>query len=162
MGLLSRKRRAIAWVSAGSVPLPLALGFVLGSLLSTSLMGGAGDRVTFAMFIGVAVAVSALPLIAKTLLDMGLLHRNVGQIIMGSAAVSDIVGWLLLSVVSAMAKFGLRMGVVLESVGYLVLVLVIVAFLARPLIGQILRTAGRSADESSISPSSWCWLGSPR
>jgi Kef-type K+ transport system membrane component KefB len=92
LALLGRKRRAIGLVSMGSVLLPLALGFALGFLLPGSLMGGTGGRTTFALFIGVAVAVSALPVIAKTLFDMGLLHRNVGQIIVGSAAVSDIVG----------------------------------------------------------------------
>jgi len=152
LGLLSRRRRAITWVSAGSVLLPLALGFALGLVLPGSLMGKAGDRPTFALFMGVAVAVSALPVIAKTLLDMGLLHRNVGQIIIGSAAVSDIIGWLLLSMVSAMATFGLRMGVVVESVGYLLLVLAVTAFVARPLIRRILRPVERSeARELSVS-----------
>lgn len=152
LGLLSRKRRAITCVSAGSVLLPLALGFALGFVLPGSLMGAASDRVTFALFMGVAVAVSALPVIAKTLLDMGLLHRNVGQIIIGSAAVSDIIGWLLLSMVSAMATFGLRLGVVVESVGYLLLVLTSTAFLARPLIRRILRPVEHSAGrELSLS-----------
>lgn len=152
LGLLVRRRRAIAWVSAGSVLLPLALGFGLGFVLPAAMLGNAGDRPTFALFMGVAVAVSALPVIAKTLLDMGLLHRNVGQIIIGSAAVSDIVGWLLLSVVAAMATFGLQMGVVAESVGYLLLVLAVAAFVARPLIRRILQPVERAAGrELSIS-----------
>jgi len=145
LGLLRRKRQAIGLVSVSSVLLPLALGFGLGFGLPDSLMGEDGHRGTFALFIGVAVAVSALPVIAKTLLDMGLLHRNVGQIIVGAAAVSDIVGWLLLSIVSAMATHGLRAGVVIESVGYLLVVLVVAVFLARPLAARVLRTAERSA-----------------
>ncbi|MFI7099208.1 cation:proton antiporter [Streptomyces sp. NPDC050161] len=152
LGLLKRKRRAISWVSAGSVLLPLIIGFVLSLLLPDALMGKASDRLTFGLFMGVAVAVSALPVIAKTLLDMGLLHRNVGQIIIGAAAVSDIIGWLLLSVVSAMASFGFRIGVLMESVGYLILVLLITAYVARPLIGRLLRTVERSSGrEVSLS-----------
>lgn len=142
LALLGRKRRAIGLVSMGSVLLPLALGFALGFLLPGSLMGGTGGRTTFALFIGVAVAVSALPVIAKTLFDMGLLHRNVGQIIVGAAAVSDIVGWLLLSIVSAMATHGLRAGVVVESVAYLLVVLA-VTVVARPLVKRVLRPAER-------------------
>ncbi|WP_255410602.1 cation:proton antiporter [Amycolatopsis sp. CA-126428] len=83
-------------------------------------------------------------MIAKTLLDMRLLHRNVGQVIIGAAAISDIVGWLLLSVVSAMVTKGLRAGMVLESVGYLVAVLVFTLVAARPLVRSLLRPAGRS------------------
>ncbi|MFB7211618.1 cation:proton antiporter [Streptomyces sp. NPDC056255] len=145
LGLLRRKRQAIGLVSVTSVLLPLALGFALGLVLPGSLMGGEGDRGTFALFIGVAVAVSALPVIAKTLLDMGLLHRNVGQIIVGAAAVSDIVGWLLLSIVSAMVTNGLRTGVVVESVGYLLVVLAVAVLLARPLAARVLRPAEGSA-----------------
>ncbi|MFE6052605.1 cation:proton antiporter [Kitasatospora sp. NPDC056446] len=146
LGLLSRKRVAITWVSLGSVLLPLALGIGLGFLLPASMLGTAGDRSTFALFIGVAVAVSALPVIAKILIDMRLLHRNVGQVIIGAAAVSDILGWLLLSVVSAMATAGFRFSVVAESVGYLLIVLAVTAFLARPLIGRLLRPIERASN----------------
>ncbi|MFJ6842726.1 cation:proton antiporter [Streptomyces griseoluteus] len=146
LGLLRRERRAVAWVSAGSVLLPLALGVGLGFLLPASLLGSNGDRPTFALFIGVAIAVSALPVIAKTLLDMGLMHRNVGQLIIGAAAVSDILGWLLLSVVSAMATAGFRAGVLARSVAALLLVLALTAFVARPLIGRLLRRTERSGN----------------
>ncbi|OIK28191.1 cation:proton antiporter [Streptomyces malaysiense] len=139
LGLLRRERRTVGLVSVGSVLLPLALGFALGLLLPVSMAGGAGGEVTFALFIGVAVAVSALPVIAKTLLDMGLLHRDVGQMIVGSAAVSDIVGWLLLSVVSAMATHGLRAGVLAESAGCLLLVLAATVLVLRPLAARVLR-----------------------
>lgn len=150
LGLLRRRRRAIGLVSAGSVLLPLAFGVALGTLLPDSLMGGAGGHGTFALFIGVAVAVSALPVIAKTLLDMGLLHRNVGQMIIGAAAVSDIVGWLLLSIVSAMATHGLRAGVVAESVGRLLIVLAATVLVLRPLAVRVLRPT-RHAQQPGFS-----------
>ncbi len=144
LGLIRRRRGQLAVVSLGSVLLPLAAGFGLGFLLPGSLMAPAADRHAFALFVGVAVAVSALPVIAKTLLDMRLLHRNVGQVIIGAAAISDIVGWLLLSVVSAMVTKGLRAGMVLESVGYLVAVLVFTSVAARPIVRLLLRQAERS------------------
>ncbi|MGV4985722.1 cation:proton antiporter [Streptomyces sp. NRAIS4] len=153
LALLRRKRVAIAWVSVGSVVLPLALGIGLGFVLPGSLMGENGDRPIFALFIGVAIAISALPVIAKTLLDMKLMHRHVGQVIIGAAAFSDILGWLLLSIVSAMATAGFRAGVAVESVGYLLLVLAATVFLARPLIAKVLRPIERSAngDDFGIS-----------
>lgn len=148
LGLLRRKRVAIGWVSMGSVLFPLALGVGLGFLLPASVMGEGADRTTFALFIGVAIAVSALPVIAKTLMDMGLLHRNVGQVIVGAAAVSDVLGWMLLSVVSAMATASFRLIVVAESVGYLLIVLAVTVFLARPLIGRVLRPIESSAEST--------------
>jgi Kef-type K+ transport system membrane component KefB len=152
LDLLRRKRTAIGYVSLGSVALPLVLGFGLGFLLPGSLMGPASDELTFALFFGVAIAVSALPVIAKTLFDMNLLHRNVGQLIIGSAAVSDIVGWVLLSVVSAMATKGLGFGVIAESVGYMLAVMVFTLVVARPLIRYVLRWAeGSSHPDAGVA-----------
>jgi Kef-type K+ transport system membrane component KefB len=144
LGLIRRKGRAIGWVSAGSVLLPLALGIGLGFLLPGSLIAPSADRSTFALFIGVAIAVSALPVIAKTLLDMRLLHRDVGQLIVGAAAISDIVGWLLLSVVSAMVVSGAGPGMILQTVGYLFAALAIAVLVVRPMARGVLRHTERS------------------
>ncbi|MEU1126574.1 cation:proton antiporter [Streptomyces sp. NPDC005899] len=140
--LFRRKGRAIGYVSAGSVLLPLALGIGVGLVVPATLRGPEADRATFALFMGIAVAISALPVIAKTLLDMRLLHRDVGQLIIGSAAVSDIVGWLLLSIVSAMAATGVEAGPVVRTVAYLIAVLAFTAVVGRPLARAVLTRAG--------------------
>ncbi|MET9611137.1 cation:proton antiporter [Streptomyces sp. NPDC006512] len=144
LGLLRRSGRAIGFVSAGSVLLPLALGIGLGYLAPASLMAPGADRTAFALFMGVAIAVSALPVIAKTLLDMRLLHRDVGQLIVGAAAVSDVVGWMLLSIVSAMVVTGVQAGLVAQAAGHLVAVLVFAAVVARPVARHVLRRANRT------------------
>lgn len=142
--LIRRRRRAISCVSLGSVVLPLALGVALGFLLPASLMAPDADRGAFALFMGVAIAVSALPVIAKTLLDMRLLHRDVGQLIVGSAAISDIVGWLLLSVVSAMVVVGARLGMIMQTVGCLAAALAIALFVVRPVARRVLQHTERA------------------
>jgi Kef-type K+ transport system membrane component KefB len=144
LGLIRRHGRAIGYVSAGSVLLPLALGVGLGFLLPDSLMAPGAHRTAFALFAGVAIAVSALPVIAKTLLDMGLLHRDVGQLIIGAAAISDIVGWLLLSIVSAMAVAGARIGLLTQTIGSLAGVLAFAVLVARPVARVVLRGTERS------------------
>ena len=82
-------------------------------------------RAVFALFLGVAMCVSAIPVIAKVLLEMRLLHRDIGQLIINAAAVDDIVGWFLLAVVSAMATTGARAGALSRSALYLVGVIVV-------------------------------------
>ncbi|MEU6540682.1 cation:proton antiporter [Streptomyces sp. NPDC047000] len=142
--LLRDRRAAVTSVSVGSVLLPLVAGTALGFVLPGELRGEHGGRTTFALFIGVAVAVSALPVIAKTLLDMRLLHRDVGQLIIGAAAVSDIAGWLLLSVVSATATAGFHAGTAVRAVGGLILILVVTMWVARPVTARVLRLVERS------------------
>jgi Kef-type K+ transport system membrane component KefB len=144
--LVRRKGMTAGRVSAGGLLVPLGLGIGLGFLLPASLIPAGTDRAVFAMFMGVAMGVSAIPVIAKTLLEMRLLHRNIGQLIVSAAAVDDILGWLLLSVVSALAVTGLVAGQVALSVGSLVLILILTVVVGRPVVKATLRLAGRSSE----------------
>ncbi|MFD8561031.1 cation:proton antiporter [Streptosporangium canum] len=141
--LVRRRGVTAARISLAGVAIPLGLGVAVGLLLPASLVPGSADRSTFALFLGVAMGVSAIPVIAKTLMEMRLLHRNIGQLILCAVTVDDIVGWLLLSVVSAMATTGVRAGSIALSIGYVAAVIA-VAVLARPLVRAALRAADRS------------------
>ncbi|MGM1058353.1 cation:proton antiporter [Saccharothrix sp. Mg75] len=146
MGLVRRKGRTAAWVSAGGLFIPLALGVAVGMVLPASLLAGDTERLVFALFLGVAMCVSAIPVIAKTLLEMKLLHRNIGQLTVSAAAVDDVVGWSLLSVVSAMATAGMRAGHVALTIGSLAAVLVVALVLGRPVVKVGLTWANKSSD----------------
>ena len=151
LGLMRRRAGTTAWVSTTAVVLPLVAGVALGLVLPADLIGAGAERVPFAAFVGVALCVSAVPVIAKTLLDMRLLHRDFGQLIMGSATVSDLVGWLLLSIVSAMATVGVRASNVLLPVAFTAGIVVVCLTVARPVVGQVLRLAGRTRDQGVVT-----------
>ncbi|MET1073837.1 MAG: cation:proton antiporter, partial [Umezawaea sp.] len=146
LGLVRRKGKTAAWVSMGGLLIPLGLGFAVGLVLPTSLIAGGTERNVFALFLGVAMCVSAIPVIAKVLLEMRLLHRNIGQLIISSAAVDDIVGWSLLSIVSAMATTGLRAGQVAFTLGCLVVVALVAVLIGRPVVRKGLTFAAKSED----------------
>ncbi|MEU6665850.1 cation:proton antiporter [Streptomyces sp. NPDC046727] len=142
-GLVRKRGVTAARVSIAGLVLPLGLGIATGFALSGVLMPDGVDSKVFAFFLGVAMCVTAIPVIAKTLLDMKLLHRDIGQLILSAGVVDDIVGWFLLSVVSAMATAGLTAGVVATSVLYPVGVVLFALLIGRPLVGAALRWAGR-------------------
>jgi Kef-type K+ transport system membrane component KefB len=146
LGLVRRKGVAAAWVSAGGLLVPLGTGIGLGLVLPSTLRAADTDRAVFALFLGVALCVSAIPVIAKTLLDLRLLHRDIGQLIVSAAAVDDVVGWLLLSLVSALATTGLLAGQLALSVISLVAVLVLTVVVGRPVVDATLRLCGRSSE----------------
>lgn len=146
LGALRRRRASTLRVSGGGLFLPLASGIALGFALPAGLVAEGTDRAVFAGFVGVAMCVSAIPVVAKTLLDMNLLHRDVGQLIVGAAAVDDIVGWLLLSVVSAAATTGAAVGAVSWSVATLILALAGAWVIGRPLTDRLLRATDRSPE----------------
>lgn len=148
LGLVRRRGVTAARISIAGLVVPLGLGVALGFQLPGSLVPGGTDRGTFALFVGVAMGVSAIPVIAKTLMELRLLHRNIGQLTLSAAMVDDIAGWLLLSVVSAMATTGVAAGDIGLSLGW-VAVVIAAAFLLRPVVRAGLRATARSRDNGA-------------
>ncbi|MFD7275474.1 cation:proton antiporter [Streptomyces sp. NPDC059862] len=146
LGMLRRRRGVIVKVSLGGLLIPMILGVAAGFLVPRALLGDSAERPVFALFLGVALSVSAIPVIAKTLSDMRLMHRNVGQLTLASAAVSDAVGWFLLSLVSTMAIGTLDAAeaalAVLSLAGFVVAML----FVGRPLVRWVMQRVNRAGD----------------
>jgi Kef-type K+ transport system membrane component KefB len=146
IGLIRRHGLTALRISLAGLFLPLGLGVGVGLLLPAALVPDGADRTVFALFLSVAMCVSAIPVIAKLLLDMNLLHRGVGQLTLMAGMVDDGVGWFLLSVVSVMATGGLRPGTVVVAVLSPLGVVVFAALIGRPLVRIALRAAARSAE----------------
>jgi Kef-type K+ transport system membrane component KefB len=146
LAVIRRRGAPVAWVSAGGLLLPLGLGIGLGLLLPATLLPKPAERPAFALFLGVAMGVSAIPVIAKTLLEMRLLHRDIGQMIICAAAANDVAAWFLLSVASAMATTGLRASRVAGSVAALLATLAFVVFVGRPVAHRVLALSARARE----------------
>jgi Kef-type K+ transport system membrane component KefB len=144
--LIRRRRGVVTRVGAGGLLVPLALGFGAGWVLPARLLGDGTNRLTFAVFMGVALCVSAIPVIAKTLSDMRLLHRDLGQLTLAVAAIDDAVGWFLLSLVSTMAVTSLQPGGVALSAAFLVGFVLLAVVVGRPLVRLAMRAAARSGE----------------
>lgn len=87
-------------VALGSVAVPLGL----GALLGWGLLARRPDvnPAAFVLFLGTAMAVTALPVLARILADRGLVDRPVGGLALACAAVDDVLAWTLLAVVTAL------------------------------------------------------------
>ncbi|WP_221349903.1 cation:proton antiporter [Streptomyces beigongshangae] len=141
--LVRRQGTRAVRVSAAGLLLPLALGVGLGYLLPKSLHAPGADPTVFALFVGVAMCVSAIPVIARTLIDMKLIHRDVGQMILVAGTVDDTVGWVLLSLITAMSTAGLGAGQVLLALGKVALLLLVTMTLGRLCVGAAMRASAR-------------------
>ena len=78
--------------------------FIIGFIISYSFPGimGLTDpnmKIIYSLFIGTALSISALPVIAKTLLDMNLLQTKIGSTIIASAMFNDVIGWLIFALI---------------------------------------------------------------
>ncbi|WP_374196840.1 cation:proton antiporter [Streptomyces sp. ISL-100] len=146
--LVRRRGRTALRVSLSGLVIPLALGIALGYPLAKILYTGTADTTVFALFLGVAMCVSALPVIAKTLMDMNLIHRNVGQLTLVAGVVDDAFGWFMLSVVSAMAVGGLTTGKVAIALVSLLLVVLVAVVVGRPVVRAVLRLSNGSEERT--------------
>ncbi len=144
--LIRRRAGTVATVTMGGLLLPLGLGVATGLLVPAALLAATDQRVMFAFFLGVAMAVSAVPVIAKTLTDMRLMHRDVGQLILAAASLDDAMAWFMLSLISSMAVSALTVGNVLASLLNLVLFIVAAALIGRPVVRRAMRWANAQSD----------------
>jgi Kef-type K+ transport system membrane component KefB/mannitol/fructose-specific phosphotransferase system IIA component (Ntr-type) len=94
-GVTRRARPALA-VAVGGMILPMLVGASLG-WLAPGVLGWEGHqpRWLFALFLGTALCISALPVIARTLLDLGVYRSDLGMTVMTAAVLNDVAGWLL-------------------------------------------------------------------
>jgi len=104
-----RQGRAVFYVAAGGQILPFALAFGLAYLVPSLFQRG--DTVALlpqALFIGTAMSITAVPVISKTLMDLGLYRTDFGMVIVASAMLNDILGWILFAIV--LSTMGMRSG----------------------------------------------------
>jgi Kef-type K+ transport system membrane component KefB len=100
-----RQGRSALFVSFLGVIFPFVTGFLAADWFPRFLGAEpAANRLIFALFVGTALSISALPVIARTLMDLGLLQSEMGVVVMSSAMFDDLVGWILFGVVLGMMR----------------------------------------------------------
>ena len=102
----------------GSMILPFASGFALAWFLPHwfSVTAGGPTHFLFSLFLGTAMAISALPVIARILLDMNLLKTEIGSVIIASAVFNDVVGWIVFSFILSLVGQNKGSGSVVFSI----------------------------------------------
>jgi Kef-type K+ transport system membrane component KefB/mannitol/fructose-specific phosphotransferase system IIA component (Ntr-type) len=98
LGMVKRRGKNALLVALLGVAVPMLGGFLYGHVAPESVIGSSGQRNLFALFMGVALSISALPVIAKTLLDLGLFKTDVGLLVMTVAMFDDLIGWIAFSI----------------------------------------------------------------
>jgi Kef-type K+ transport system membrane component KefB/nucleotide-binding universal stress UspA family protein len=83
--------------------IPFAGGFALGLFTPAEFRTDTANRVLFAAFLATAMTISAMPVIAKILMDLDLTKRNIGVVILSAGVVDDTTGWLILSLIAGIA-----------------------------------------------------------
>jgi Kef-type K+ transport system membrane component KefB len=136
-------------VSAAGVAVPLALGVLL--VLATGdrvpvLTGGVPIGVS-AAFVGVALAITAFPMLARIITERGHAGTRHGSVALASGAIDDVVAWILLACVLAVASGAVLPALI--TVGGAILFVVLIWYVARPLT-RALMASDRVSDTARL------------
>jgi Kef-type K+ transport system membrane component KefB/mannitol/fructose-specific phosphotransferase system IIA component (Ntr-type) len=135
-----RQGRSAILVSSLGVIIPFAFGCSAAWFFPEFFHASQrADLRIFALFVGTALSISALPVIAKILMDLNLLRSEMGTVVMSSAMFDDLVGWILFSMILGMMHGGMDSFAGVKRTILLVFGFVIVALtVVRWLIDKIL------------------------
>jgi Kef-type K+ transport system membrane component KefB/mannitol/fructose-specific phosphotransferase system IIA component (Ntr-type) len=133
LSTILRLRRSAAIIGCSSLLIPFTMGATLGGVFPIAMgRETAADGLTFSLFLGVAMSISALPVIAKTLMDLNLFRTDLGMMVIATAIFLDLVGWTVFAVVlglmnpsSASGTSGSIAMTVLAAIGFVALMLTV-------------------------------------
>ncbi|XP_051129427.1 cation/H(+) antiporter 18 [Andrographis paniculata] len=120
-------KRALS-IALGGISLPFALGVGTSVVLRSTISKGV-DQGPFLVFMGVALSITAFPVLARILAELKLLTTDVGQVAMSAAAVNDVAAWILLALAIALSGTGrspvVSLWVFLSGFGFIGLCIVV-------------------------------------
>ncbi len=141
IGLLRQQGRAIVAISHASITAPFLLGALLALGVAPTLAGPHGQFTVFALFLGVAMSITAFPVLARILTDLGLSRTPLGVAALTCAATDDVTAWCLLALVVGVAKSQIG-----ASFTVIVLTLVYIAAMFLVVRPMLLRLTPRADD----------------
>jgi Kef-type K+ transport system membrane component KefB len=134
-----KNRNAVVAITLASVTVPLALGFVIGQV-TAPILAPAVDALVYSLFVAVALAITAVPILGRILREYSLTRTETGVVAISSAAANDVIGWFLLAGISAYASAAFSLPQLgLQATGLVALMLVL-WFVGRPVVAWLLRT----------------------
>jgi K+:H+ antiporter len=93
-------------VSLAGIVIPFGCGVALGELLPDAMLPDVGKRLVTSLFLGTALSIASVKVVATVIRDMNFTRRTVGQIILASAIIDDTIGWMIAAVIFSLALQG--------------------------------------------------------
>ncbi len=104
--LVRRVGHAALSVSGAGIIVPFVCGFVLGEFLPDSMLSRPDLRTITSLFLGTALSIASIKIVAMVIREMNFMRRNLGQIIVSSAIIDDSIGWIIISIIFSLAEHG--------------------------------------------------------
>jgi Kef-type K+ transport system membrane component KefB len=110
--VLQQGKQALSTSLLG-LTVPFFIGFIVPYSFPSFFEGSHPNLLLFSLFMGTAMAITALPIIVRMLMDLRLFKTKIGMLVVASAMIDDIVGWMIFSVILGLIGKGSHL-----SIGY--------------------------------------------
>jgi len=131
-----KTRVAVISVSAAGILLPFALGWLIGGWSHEFLAQGI-NPLGYRLFLAVALSITAIPILGRIMMELGIHRTRLGAIAITAAAMDDVIGWTLLAIVSALATAEFSVSNFAVQVGLLLTYFALCHFLIKPLLHRM-------------------------
>ncbi len=106
LSVMRKSRSTALSVSLTGISVPFICGFVLGELLPESMLPNPEQRLITSLFLGTALSISSVKIVAMVVREMNFMRRTVGQLIVTSAIIDDTTCWIIMAVTFGLASHG--------------------------------------------------------
>jgi Kef-type K+ transport system membrane component KefB len=144
LNIIRKKAKSAVLISNISIIIPYALGVLLSFWLKDDFCPPGVPFYAFSLFIGIAMSITAFPVLARIIRERNLTNTRMGSIAIISAATGDIAGWCILAVVIAIAKAG-SIGTSLYTLAFAIVYVLIMLLAIRPMLKKM--SANKTTNE---------------
>ena len=106
LSLVNRRRRAVISTSICGIAVPFFCGVLLAYVLPENLIPNPGARLVTALFLGTALSISSVKIVAMVLMEVGAIRRDLGQLMLATAILDDTIAWVIIAVIAGIAAHG--------------------------------------------------------
>ncbi|MCE5174293.1 MAG: cation:proton antiporter [Bacteroidales bacterium] len=123
-------------ISHASIIFPFCLGMALAYFAYGEFAAGHTDFLSFALFIGISMSITAFPVLARIIQEKGQTKTHLGTLALASAAINDVTAWCMLAAIIAISKTGSLSGS-LYTIGLAIIYVGVMIFAVRPFMKRI-------------------------
>lgn len=136
LGMLRNKMGSTYVISHASIIIPYFMGMLFAYFVYEEFAAGHTDFLSFALFIGISMSITAFPVLARIVQEKGLGKTHLGTVSIMAAAFNDVTAWCLLAAVIAIAKTGSFVSS-LYTIGFSIAYVLFMFYAIRPFLQKI-------------------------
>ncbi|HOY48687.1 MAG TPA: cation:proton antiporter [Flavobacteriales bacterium] len=136
LSVLKNKAHEAVVISHASIVIPYTLGMGLAYYIYSEYAPPTVPFLSFGLFMGIAMSITAFPVLARIIQERGLTRTKLGAIAITSAAADDITAWCILAAVIAIVKAGSFMSA-LFTIGFSLVYVVVMVYLIGPFLKRL-------------------------